>query len=172
MTDTSLEQPTAETWTRVGLLSSVSVMIGLANQAIVSSLLARYTLAAIVGYGTGGIISSAIQGAYWRRFISGRFTWMVVSAIAWMVIAVPVLWFAGDSFHYWLCDHVMRRALVGGVSGAIVGGIQALVFRHRSRVAWGWIVMSMVVWAILYRGCINKILQSATMNAQSGYLLS
>jgi hypothetical protein len=44
MTDTSLEQPTAETWTRVGLLSSVSVMIGLANQAVVSSLLARLSI--------------------------------------------------------------------------------------------------------------------------------
>jgi hypothetical protein len=100
MTDTSVEQPTAETWTRAGLLTSVSVMIGLANEAIVSSLLARYTLAALVGYGTGGIISSAIQGAYWRRFITARFTWMAVSAIAWMAIAIPFLWFPRDSFDY------------------------------------------------------------------------
>lgn len=92
MTEPSFQQPTAETWTRAGLLTCVSVIIGLINQTIISSLFARSPFAVLVGFGTGGIIASAIQGAYWRRFITARLSWILVSMIAWSLLAIPLLW--------------------------------------------------------------------------------
>jgi hypothetical protein len=150
MFEPSFQHPTAETWTRAGLLTTVSVMIGLMNQAIISSFFAHFPFAVLVGFGIGGIISSAIQGAYWRRFIAMRLSWMIVSMLAWILIAVPLLWFPPSLFELWLCDYILRRALIGGLTGGIIGGIQALLFRNHSRIVWGWIAMSIIVWAVLY----------------------
>jgi len=93
MTLVPAEQPTEEAWVRATLSTLVGVILGIFNQAIISSLLIHSTFAPFAGYAVGGMIASAIQGAFWRRFIHQRVFWIGVSAIAWMLIAFPAFWF-------------------------------------------------------------------------------
>src|SRR6266540_180160 len=102
MTLVPAERPTEEAWVRASLSTFIGVILGILNQAILSSLLIRSTFAPFVGYAVGGLIASAIQGAFWRRFIDQRVLWIAVSAIAWMLVALPAFWFPRGDLQLWL----------------------------------------------------------------------
>jgi len=136
-------------WVRAVGGTILGISIGSFNRDLIAEFLSNNTLGLLIGFGIGGLISGAIQGALLRRYIHLRWLWLTVSSMAWIVLGSPEIWLPPDTLSYWACNHIMRWALVGLFNGTVAGMMQfCLLWRFRP-MAWWWIIMQALVWASL-----------------------
>jgi hypothetical protein len=135
---------------RAAVGTFLGILIGIINRVIITGVLRHTALAQLVGFGIGGLIAGAIQGLFMRHYTRSTLAWIGVSGLGWMIIGLPELWFADNTFSLWLCDRLTRRALVGLVSGGIVGILQALTLMPRSPTVRWWLLVTILVWVGLW----------------------
>jgi len=130
--------------------TTLGILLGSINRIIMTGLLHHTAVAQIIGFGIAGLIAGTIQGMFLRHYTRSTLLWMGVSGLGWMLIGLPELWFPDNTFPLWLCDNVTRRALVGMLSGEIVGTLQALTLRRQSRIIGCWLLITILVWGGLW----------------------
>jgi len=144
MTSHTSNQPSDDLWGLAIAGTIIGILIGALNRDIVTVMLGESILARFVGYGFGGIVASAIQGAFLRRYAQPKWAWLGITVIGWMVIALPEMWF--PDFPYWLCDRLSRWMITGAISGGCVGLIQSAALWRHWQLLKGWMLMNVVMW--------------------------
>jgi hypothetical protein len=135
---------------RAAVGTFLGILIGVINRVIITGALQHTAVAQLVGFGIGGLIAGAIQGLFMRHYTRSTLAWIVMSSFGWMIISLPELWFADNTFSLWLCYYLTRRALVGLLSGGIVGILQALTLIPHSQTARWWLIVTILIWVGLW----------------------
>jgi hypothetical protein len=126
-----------------------------------------WPLAIILGFPIGGYVANLVVGAVdsiGTALAGGLIAGAVVGAAQWLALRrlVPWIWMAATSMGMAaglalgaaLVDYGISRVdlmLMGAVTGAVVGGLQALVLarQHFSGAAW-WAVANPPAWALAW----------------------
>src|SRR6266508_2412302 len=113
MTQQATERSAEVFWARAIGGTVLGIIIGTFNRAIVADLLATRMFGQFLGFGVGGLVAGAIQGAFLRRHIHSRWMWIALSSTGWLMLGIPEVWFPPNSLWYWACNHLVRYALLG-----------------------------------------------------------
>jgi hypothetical protein len=125
-----------------------------------------WPVAILVGFPIGGYAANIIVGkidSIGAALIGGLITGLIVGAAQWFALRrlVPRLWIAATSIGMAvgltagaaLVDYGISRvdlALMGAVTGLVVGGIQAFLLARRGSGALWWLVVNPPAWALAW----------------------
>ena len=144
MTLHSSKQSADNLWGRAIVATIIGILVGTFNRDIVTVIGGDNSPARLVGYAFGGIVASAIQGAFLRRYTQPKWAWLGISAIGWIVIGLPDVW--SVDFSYWLCDRLGRWTITGAMSGGCVGLIQSVALWRYPQILKAWTPMNIAIW--------------------------
>jgi hypothetical protein len=125
-----------------------------------------WPVAILVGFPIGGLIANIIVGkidSIGAALIGGVIAGAIVGAAQWLALRrlVPRIWIAATSIGMAvgltagaaLVDYGISRvdlALMGAVTGLVVGGLQAFLLARRGSGALWWLVVNPPAWALAW----------------------
>jgi hypothetical protein len=146
--------------------SASVVQVPAATASVVKRLRWAWPVAMLVGFPIGGLIANIIVGkidSVGAALIGGLIAGAIIGAAQWLALRplVPRVWIAATSVGLAvglaagaaLVDYGISRgdlALMGAVTGLVVGGLQALLLARRGSGALWWVAVNPPAWALAW----------------------
>jgi hypothetical protein len=143
-----------------------AVQVPVASASATRRLRWAWPVAILVGFPIGGYAANIIVGkidSVGAALIGGLITGAIVGAAQWLALRqlVPRIWIAATSIGLAvglaagaaLVDYGISRgdlALMGAMTGLVVGGLQALLLARRGSGALWWLVVNPPAWALAW----------------------